>query len=154
MMTTLKEEKTETITHLLNGTGASIKNVVPLSVEMNKPSTVEGKLDLEFGVLIGMTGDIKGKLILAGKSNVFSVIGETMFGMPVEGEMLSSFSGELGNMIAGGLSTNLTENGLSIDITAPTVMEGNMSIRGYKTGVQVPVSFEKAGDLSVFLLLD
>ena len=51
-------------------------------------------------MLIGITGDVKGLLVLEGNEIVFGGIGEAMFGMPLEGEMLGSFSGELGNMIA------------------------------------------------------
>ena len=36
-----------------------------------------------------------------------------MFGMSIEGEMIESFTGELGNMVAGNLCTVLEKNGLN-----------------------------------------
>lgn len=87
-------------------------------------------LQLQFGVLIGITGDVKGKLILSGQTDVFSIIGETMFGTTIENDMLTSFSGELGNMIAGGLATNIVNKGLTTDITYPTILKGDTAISG------------------------
>nr|WP_272914185.1 chemotaxis protein CheX [Bacillus dakarensis] len=101
-----------------------------------------------------MTGDVKGKLILSGDSKVFGSIGEMMFGMKLEKDMLSSFSGELGNMIAGGISSRIFEEGLQTDITSPTVLSGNTTISGYGRALHIPASFEKMGEMGIFLLLD
>lgn len=64
--------------------------------------------------MIGVTSDVKGCLILAGDTNVIGSIGEAM---------LSSLSGELGNMLVGGTSTAIVKNELKTDIirgvTAP-----------------------------------
>lgn len=40
-----------------------------------------------------------------------------MFGMPLEGAMLESFTGEFGNMIAGNLCTFTGQHDLELDIT-------------------------------------
>nr|WP_226037134.1 chemotaxis protein CheX [Aquibacillus saliphilus] len=152
MLTT--EERSQNVTNLLNGTITSIKNVIPLELNLDKPQISEQSLKIEFGVLIGITGDIKGKMILNGDPAVFGYIGHKMFGMPLEGEMLSSFSGELGNMIAGGMSTNIIEQGLGTDITSPTILEGKTTLRGYKKALLLPVSFESAGTMNIYLLLD
>ena len=148
------KERNQIITSLLNGTFASIRNVVPLPFTRNNPSLLNRDLQLKFGVLIGITGDIKGKLVLTGELPVFASIGEAMFGMTVEGDMLFSFSGELGNMIAGGLSTNIIEQGIKTDITSPTVMEGDTRLTGFGNALYVPVSFEGAGDIGIYLLID
>src|SRR5690625_4037469 len=93
------KQRSGSITHLLNGTLLSLKTVVPMRFEVMKPQLIEKNFRLTFGVFIGITGDIKGKLVLSSSTELFSSIGELMFGMPLEGEMLNSFSGELGNMI-------------------------------------------------------
>ncbi|WP_425442080.1 chemotaxis protein CheX [Sediminibacillus massiliensis] len=153
-MLQVSEKNSQSITNLLNGTVNSIKNVVPLELSLNKPELSGQVLRLEFGVLIGITGDIKGKMVLAGDPSVFGFIGNSMFGMPLEGEMLSSFSGELGNMIAGGLSTNINSEGVKTDITSPTILEGNTTLSGYGKALCLPVTFQEAGSMNIYLLLD
>lgn len=141
------------VTLLLNSAISSIKSVLPFQYSISKPNLEASHLPLEYAVLIAVTGDMKGKLILSGKTNTFSYIGEKMFGMQLEGDMLKSFSGELGNMIAGSLSTNMTENGISMDISAPSILEGNTTLSGYKTAIRLPLVMA-IGNLEIYLLLD
>jgi|SRR5690625_346621 len=148
------KQRSGTITHLLNGTLLSLKTAVPMRFEVMKPQLIEKNFRLTFGVFIGITGDIKGKLVLSSSTELFSSIGELMFGMPLEGEMLNSFSGELGNMIAGGLSTNIAEKDININITAPTIMTGDTTLSGYRKGVEVTTIFEADKEMKLFLLMD
>ncbi|WP_047982708.1 chemotaxis protein CheX [Ornithinibacillus contaminans] len=153
-MESVLQEKSKAITVLLNGTISSIQHVIPIKHEIRKPELSNESLKLQFGVLIGITGDVKGKLVLSADQSVFGAIGQAMFGMPLEGEMLTSFSGELGNMIAGGLSTNIVQSGLKTDITAPTIIEGNTNLSGYEKAIKLPVVFESVGELILYLLVD
>jgi len=139
---------------LLNGVLTSLKTVVPMEFQMEKPRVMKQEFHLHFGVLIGITGEIKGKLVFTGEKHTFSSIGEKMFGMPLEGEMLLSFSGELGNMIAGGISTNIAESGTNINITSPTIMQGDTTLSGYVQALEVPVQFENIGKMNTYLLID
>lgn len=85
------------------------------------------------------------------------LLGNTLqveFGMPVEEEMLASFSGELGNMLAGGLSTNIVQNGIKTDITSPTIMQGSTTLSGYERAIHMRAVFEAKGVLNIYLLLD
>lgn len=153
-MSVIMEEKSNVITDLLIGTYSSLQKILTINYKIESPRTVEHSLHLNFGVLIGMTIDIKGKLILVGEKAVFNSIGESMFGIPLERDMLLSFSGELGNMIAGGLSTNLVESGIYTDITSPIVIQGNTTLTGYQQAHRITVVFENIGKLDVYLLLD
>lgn len=153
MYTTIEERNTS-LTYLLNGTFSSLKNIVPINHEISKPELLDKALHLHYGVLIGITGDIKGKLVLAGNSNIFDAISESMYGMSLEGEMLASFSGELGNMIAGGLSTIIVENGINLDITSPTIMEGNTTLFGFENAINLVVTFKNVGKIDIYFLLD
>ena len=72
----------------------------------------------EISVLVGIVGGIKGRLIIDTSTEVINTIGSAMFGMSIEGEM-ESFTGELGNMIAGNLCTVLEKERLMLDITPP-----------------------------------
>ncbi|HLS06707.1 MAG TPA: chemotaxis protein CheX [Bacillota bacterium] len=147
-------ERNRVITKLLNGTLSSLNTVVPMNFQADKPQLVKQDFCLNFGVLIGITGDLMGKLVLSGKPNVFGLIGNAMFNMPLEGEMLQSFSGELGNMVAGGLSTHISNNGININITAPTILQGDVTLSGFQQGLEVAVVFNQENKMNTFLLLD
>lgn len=151
----LTETRSQTVVDLLlQGTYLSMQRIIPIHLKMEELKQLETSLPLQFGVLIGITGDVRGKLILTGNKKVFGAIGQSMFGMPLEGEMLASFSGELGNMIAGGLSTNLVKKGIRTDITAPTIMQGEASLSGHAAAHQLSVAVERVGELETYLLLD
>jgi len=76
----------------------------------------------ELGVLIGLTHDLHGRLIIEGRVPVFQILSEAMYGMKLTGAMLESFVGELGNMIAGNMSTRLAEQGAHVEISPPTLL--------------------------------
>lgn len=77
-----------------------------------------------------------------------------MFGMNVEGDMLTSFTGELGNMIAGALSTIIANEGVKTNITSPTVMEGSTKLSGFEQALVLTAKYETAGSINIYLLLD
>lgn len=147
------ETRNKAIKELLNGMFVALKTVVPIEQEISKPQLLKEKVDLQFGVLIGITGDVKGQLVITGDKGTFASIGETMYGMPLDGEMLASFSGELGNMLAGRLSTIVAENGVHTDITSPTILEGNTHLSGYKQALKVNVRYDRFGETDIYLLL-
>ena len=108
---------TKHVTDILNSTIDSIKGVIPFDIAIDKPYLFKQPYTQHsMGVLIGMTGDVRGRLIIDGDEMTFGSIGEAMFGMRVEGEMLQSFAGELGNMIAGTLSTTICKYEMEMDI--------------------------------------
>lgn len=150
----IQKNYNQMITNLLNGTLSSMKTVVPIEFQKSKIELFSDNFFLEFGVLIGMTGDIKGKLVFTGTQKTFVAIGEVMYGMHLEGEMLSSFSGELGNMIAGGMATNVNENGIKINITSPIIMKGDTEISGHVQAFKLPIAFQNVGEIDIYLLLD
>lgn len=147
-------ERNKSVRILLNGTNSAIQTVVPIKHEISKPRLLEKSLHIKFGVLIGIIGDVKGKLVLAGDAAVFGSIGEVMFGMALEGEMLASFSGELGNMLAGSLSTNIVQEGINTDITSPTIIQGDTTLSGYEKALHVTIEFSEIGEMNSYLLLD
>ncbi|BCJ87195.1 chemotaxis protein CheX [Effusibacillus dendaii] len=143
------------ITEVLNGTLQAVTNVIPVPVTANRPTLVTAPImQPEMGVLIGITGNVRGRLIIEGTADVFGQIGEKMYGMALEGAMLESFTGELGNMIAGNLSTNVSQKGIDIDITPPTVMVGQTKLFGFSQALQIPVTVEGVGDCQVILMLE
>src|SRR5699024_5176724 len=87
------------LTELLNGVIASLKMIVPSHPKVKKPRLLKEDLSLQYGVLIGYAGDVKGNLIVRGVPTVFSKIGEKMFGMPHYVVLLRSLSCDVGYKI-------------------------------------------------------
>jgi|UPI0003FE2721 chemotaxis protein CheX len=140
------------ITKLLNSAIHSIKAVLPLEVEIKKPKMAQtNEVTSHLGVLIGMTGECKGQLILKAEPSTFGEIANSMFGMKVEGEMLFSFTGELGNMLAGNMTTFASQQGISMDITPPTVIEGRTTLHNIKNPIELPINVSGAGEMSFLL---
>lgn len=148
------DARAKSITSLLNGTQKALQSVSPLEPKISKPKLDKDLLLVQYGVFIGITGDIKGKLVLMGEEQLFSSLGQVMFGMEVDGEMLFSFSGEFGNMIAGNISTYVVQDGININITTPSIIKGNAKVAGHQLGIQLVTSFENLGELHIHLLLD
>nr|WP_245350044.1 chemotaxis protein CheX [Cytobacillus eiseniae] len=139
----------------MNGTITAVKSVIPLEIAVDKPSLfTQPFTQHSIGVLIGMTGDVRGRIIIDGDFSVFGKIGESMFGMALEGEMLESFSGELGNMIAGSLSTFISEKGLEMDITPPTVLVGGAKVYGFSKAFRLPITITNVGNLVIVLMIE
>ncbi|MEF7563029.1 chemotaxis protein CheX [Bacillus infantis] len=146
---------TKNVGDIISGTIESIKSVFPFESSVEEPAQFSQPFTQHsIGVLIGMTGDLRGRVIIDGEEQSFSKIGEAMFGMLLEGEMLESFAGELGNMIAGNLSINLSGQGLQIDITPPTVLVGETKVYGFEKAYSLPVKISGAGELMVVLMLE
>lgn len=143
----------EKIRELINGTYESINAIISVDQTISKPIIIKGVADLEYGILIGITGDIKGQLILEGESKLFGELGHQMFGMPLEGEMLNSFSGELGNMIAGQLCTIVSNKEVMIDITSPTIIYGDVGFAGYRHVIKITAMFAQLGEMDVYMML-
>lgn len=149
---------TVTSTHvqtILNGTIHSLKTLIPMNIDIQSPSLLTDPfIQEEMGVLVGLTGDIKGRVIIDSTSTTFSALGTKMFGVNLEGAMLESFTGEFGNMFAGNLSIKASEDNLNIDITPPTVIVGNTKLYGFEKAFKLPTVVEDIGLLTVLFTVD
>ena len=68
--------------------------------------------------------------------------------------MLESYVGELGNMVAGNMATSAAEQGMSIEISPPTVIVGETKLSGFGTALRVPIAFDEIGKLDIILVID
>src|SRR5699024_4448376 len=89
---------TKFLTELLNGVIASLKMIVPSHPKVKKPTLLNEDLSLQYGVLIGYAGDVKGNLIVRGIPEVFEKIVEKMFVIPVKVNLFRQFKGRFGSM--------------------------------------------------------
>ncbi|WP_424765598.1 chemotaxis protein CheX [Paenibacillus sp. sgz302251] len=125
---------------------------VPLNIEEPRLYN-ETVLLSEMCVLVGFTGDLEGRLVIDGGIPTFGKLGESMFGMALEGEMLHSFVGEIANMVAGNVCTHISQKGLKFDITPPTILEGEIKMYGYNKAIAVPLVIHNIGEMNFILLL-
>lgn len=140
---------------ILNGTIHSLKTILPMTIDVKSPIVAKEPYEQkEMGVLIGLVGDLKGRIIIDGTPEIFGAIGSAMFGMPLEGPMLESFTGELGNMIAGNLCTYAGQESLELDITPPTVMVGHTKLYGFQQAFKLSATIEGAGDIIILYTID
>jgi chemotaxis protein CheX len=154
-MTVTDSGITQHIEVVMNCAVKALQNVAQTErIDKKDTSVVQSSiLQTDLGVIIGVTGVLSGQIILRGKSSLFSNLAESLYGMPLEGEMLLSFTGEIGNMVGGQLSTMLFEKGVYIDISPPTIIEGNgYKIHGIKKGIQLDLEIDQ-GDLGILLAL-
>lgn len=143
------------ITHVLNASMDAVTSVVPNVVHRSRPSLITAPVhQQDIGVLIGITGDVRGRLILESKRETFGRVAAALFGMALEGEMLDSFVGELGNMIAGNMSTYASGQGVYVDITPPTVMIGESKLYGFEKAILIPLEVASGGDMQILLILE
>lgn len=129
------------IVALLNATLESVSGFVP--IEAGKPALVNAPVrQTDYGVLVGITGELKGRLFLMGAKDLFLKAGLAMYGMELPDDMVESFVGEFGNSVAGHTATKLFERGVKIDITPPTTMMGAVRLGGFSRALQVPFRLE------------
>lgn len=145
----------EVIGPIIDGTLESITAVIPLPTTFNPPAWLKAPFQQkEIGVLVGLAGDMHVRFLLDGERETLSKLGQSMFGMELENEMLESFAGELSNMIIGNLSTFLSEKGYVIDITPPTVMVGETKLYGFQQAVCIPFEIEQTGLFNMVIIVD
>jgi chemotaxis protein CheX len=130
----------EYVQRILNETINSLTTVIPIKLEILPPSlTIEPYEQKELSVLIGLIGGIKGRLLIDTSTDAIDMIGQAMFGMSIEREMVESFTGELGNLVAGNFCTVLEKDSLILDISPPTGMTGATKFFGFKQAFKIPI---------------
>lgn len=143
------------IAEMLNGMIHGMSTVIPKNITQGQIERLEHSLTQpEMGVLIGITGDSQSRMIIEGKLEAFSSLANHLYGMALEGDMLESFVGEIGNMVGGSMCTYVSNQGISLDITSPTVLVGTTKLTGFHTALSMPMLIESIGDLRVSLLLE
>lgn len=105
-------------------------------------------------VLIGLTGEIQGNVIITLHKNLACKIASAMMcGMPVSelDEIARSAISELCNMILGNTANIFYSNNINIDITPPTLLTGdNMEFSQNKAlTVCVPLHFEDGHEINI-----
>ena len=121
-----------------------------------REASISGK---EIMVVVGVTGAIRGQIYLGlSKEFALKVVSAMMGGAIVTelDSMAQSAVSELGNMICGNAITVFSKDGLSLDITPPTVIAGNgMQVTARKMSVlSVPVQLDGIDGMEISIALE
>ncbi|MDP4145902.1 MAG: chemotaxis protein CheX [Bacillota bacterium] len=115
--------KVEYINPFLTASSDILKQVCNINVEKKPLFIKQGILNLkEITITVGITGDVKGNLILnLDKSTALIIASRMMGGFEVTelNEIAASAVSELGNMIAGQSGMHFSSLNKNIDITPP-----------------------------------
>ncbi|KPV44347.1 chemotaxis protein CheX [Alicyclobacillus ferrooxydans] len=150
MSTTISEND------VLDSALSAVATVIPLSMRPHhKPLLVHGSyVQASMGVLIAVIGELQGRLVLDASAATFSDVAEAMYGVTLEAEMLESFVGEIGNMVAGNAVSTLSNLGITVNISPPTVLVGETKIAGFQRGVHLPLELSNSGEMNVVWMTD
>lgn len=120
--------KEQIINPFLKASKDIIMQVGNIEIEQKKPY-VKKNIDLndDIGVIIGITGTIKGQVIINFPEEIGKKIASNMMGgMPIAtlDNIAKSALCELGNIILGNVATGLYNAGITVDITPPSIIAG------------------------------
>lgn len=111
---------------------------------ISKPSVTNLNFDnLIFALQVGLTGDLKGQILLVTSiDNAKEIASRMMYGMPIPelDEMSISALCELSNMIMGNTATLFSTQNIHIDITPPiSLMGAQIKMRNDVTSLKIPL---------------
>lgn len=119
-----------------------ISEACMLTPKVGKPSIRNGNYTNDsIVIMIGVTGEMQGQVLLVFKKEVALAIASKMMFMEVTqlDEISMSAICELGNMIMGNASTVFSTKNIGIDITPPTMCEGNFTVSGAVANMCIPI---------------
>lgn len=123
-----------------------MKDMCQLQLGVGKPYVKPTEFDAESIVIsIGVTGEVRGVVLLAFSVDVACDIASKMCFMPITqlDELSASALSELGNMILGNAATVLSTKGIGIDITPPTIIQGDFKLSSaYAKNVCIPLAYD------------
>lgn len=142
----MSEMNIEYINPFLVSASSVLQSMCGMQLAAGKPYVRESQFDEGSVVIcIGVTGQIGGQVLLAFHNDIACEIASKMCMMPIEALDDISLSAlcELGNMVLGNAATVLSTKNILIDITPPTVIQGNFHIdNSYAKNICIPLTYD------------
>lgn len=136
----------EHINPFLLSTTKVMKDMCLVDVKLGQPSMKAANFTTDTVIImIGITGEIRGQVLITFSPTTSCDIASRMMMMPVTSldEISISAISELGNMILGNAATILSTKGVEIDITPPSICRGNVSFMSNSSqNISVPFLYE------------
>ena len=131
-----------------------MKDVCQMHFTVGKPYVKATEFDRESIVVnIGVTGQVRGQVLMAMSNEVACDIASRMCMMPITelneiitklDELSLSALSELGNMVLGNAATVLSTKGKIVDITPPSIIQGNFKLSStYAQNICVPLAYDE-----------
>lgn len=123
-----------------------LKDMCFVDAKIGKPSVKNIQFtDDTVVIIIGVTGEMRGQVMIAFANDVACDIASKMCMMPITqmDDISTSAICELGNMIMGNTATVFSTKGVGIDITPPTMCQGNVTFTtGFTKNICIPIIYE------------
>ena len=135
----------EYINMFLMAASKVLSEMCAINVKVEKPVIKDAQmLDNSYAIIIGITGEMRGQVMLHLSNEVACEIASKMCMMPITqiDEISASAICELGNMIMGNAATLFFAKGVVTDITPPTLSHGSASFKTAQTkSLCVPMTY-------------
>lgn len=123
-----------------------LKDMCLVDAQIGKPYIKDTEFkDDTVVIMIGVTGEMRGQVIIEITNIIACDIASKMTMMPISqlDELSISALSELGNMILGNAATIFSTKGIPMDITPPTLLMGNMTFSvSYSQNICIPLIYE------------
>lgn len=128
-----------------------LKDMCFIDVKIGKPFLKDTNFTEEtIVILIGITGEMRGQVMIAFENQIACEIASKMCMMPITqmDDLSTSAICELGNMIMGNTATVFSTQGIGIDITPPTVCVGNVTFsNNFTKNICIPLTYEDGREI-------
>ena len=115
-------------------------------IQMGKPYVRDASFSAnEWVIIIGLTGELKGQVLICFQKEAVLDIASKMCMMPITemDELSCSAICELGNMILGNAATLFAADDIGIDITPPTLSHGEVEfMNNFTKNLSVPLLYD------------
>lgn len=153
----MAEMNAEHINPFLVSATRILKDMCFIDSKVGKPFLTNCQFDNDsIIIVIGVTGEMRGQVLIEMKTQVACDIASKMCMMPVTqmDDLSKSAIGELGNMIMGNAATIFSTKGIGIDITPPVLAVGTMSISNLQSkNICVPLIYDTNKQIGVNISL-
>ena len=123
-----------------------LKDMCFIDAKIGKPFVKKVEFTQEtLIIIIGVTGEMRGQVMIAFANDVACDIASKMCMMPITvlDEISTSAISELGNMIMGNTATVFSTKGIGIDITPPTICTGTAAFSTtYTSNICIPIIYD------------
>ncbi|WCK53796.1 chemotaxis protein CheX [Aneurinibacillus sp. Ricciae_BoGa-3] len=134
------------INSILYGTKSILEGHLGLNVIAGQPSLRKDPVASgQVSVIVGLTGDMTGELVLGMEElTVRTIIGCMFGGMEINeiDDMGWSAFSEFGNWVGAACCTELINNGYSINITTPIINEGHTKFHSVHNFISIPLQLD------------
>lgn len=153
----MAEMSAEHINPFLVSATKILKDMCFIDSKIGKPFLTDCNFDEDAVIIvIGVTGEMRGQVLLEMKNTVACDIASKMCMMPVAqmDDLSKSAIGELGNMVMGNAATIFSTRGIGIDITPPVLAMGKMSISNFSSkNICIPIVYDGNKQIGVNIAL-